>query len=1078
MMHRGRTAPQAPGTHRLCWLLSWLILLWPGLAGAAETHNLSSLVEDYLEDSWTKESGLPQSTVTSVIQSRDGYLWIGTLNGLARFDGLRFTVFNTLNTPDLVDNRIIQLHTDAQGRLWIVTQDGGLCQYQSGRFSTLVKPARGVRNPVGVVMDDQGGAWFACQDGTLHHILEGQTRQVAGSTHFNFETIQSFTSDREGNLWLQTGNNRLYRLRRGVLPLPAPSAAWPDFACQWVVRDSRQNAWMASKSEIAQWKDGELHRRASEPNIQTMFPALEGGVYVLANGRLRRCDEKGWQEILGEDELLRTPPGDPRSYICFQGRPGHVWMGVVGLGLFHLDGRPAAGFKSMGSGRTRDRFRCLLEDQEGSLWIGLETAGLWRLHQRRVQLIDAEPGLSESFVVTVDMAANGEFWSGSVGRGIYHHRNFDPPEHFGPAQGLLNPDVSTILVDHLNQVWAGTRGGGIFRLQDGLFSRKPLRDFSSPQADDRVSAGGLDFITASYEDSSGNVWFGTQGGLVCMRTNSPTIYTVNKGLPHNDICCVTEDSTGAMWIGTAGGGLARLSNQVVTAFSSRDGFPYKFVWALYADRQNRLWIGSADGGLSCYENRRFVHFNRPNAAIPLPICCILEDNFTNLWLTSYEGILRIPKASLVTQMEHPEAPLEILNLGISDGLPSIECPGGYQPAGIKTADGQLCLPTVKGRVRVNPANLRLNLVPPPVQIEEFSVADQAQDLRGSGGNQTGQPELSFSSGKRNYVFSYTALSFADPGKVRFKYRLRGYDPDWVDASGRRTAYYSQLPPANYVFEVKACNNHGVWNEAGARLAFGVSPQFWQRRWFQALSAAVLLGGTAGIARIISIRRLQRRLQQLEQARLLEAERARIAQDLHDDLGARLTKISMLTEQAQRTAQEQLPASDCLSRLDVAAREIIEALDETVWAVNPQNDTLEQLANYLFNYVESFLADSPIRHRVHIPADLPEVRLSAELRHNLYLTVKEALNNLAKYARASEVRIELKFDGGTLGVSIDDNGQGFDISHAKTKGNGLLNMQNRIEKSGGQFSLQSSPGQGTHIQFSIPIPMDPSAVPAH
>jgi signal transduction histidine kinase len=344
--------------------------------------------------------------------------------------------------------------------------------------------------------------------------------------------------------------------------------------------------------------------------------------------------------------------------------------------------------------------------------------------------------------------------------------------------------------------------------------------------------------------------------------------------------------------------------------------------------------------------------------------------------------------------------------------------------------------------------------------------------RGPGGLPSGLSmdprKLQMGPGKHRLEFRFSGLSLTAPQKVRFKYQLEGLGGDWVNAGTRRVAQYEYLPPGEYRFHVTACNNDGVWNEAGDMLALTVLPYFWQTGWFRVSAAGLLVALTALMAQQISTRRLQFKLRRAEQERALERERTRISRDIHDDLGARLTKIGMLTAQAERQSHAGGSPTPQLRDIALTAREMVQAMDATVWAVNPRNDTFNHLANYLVHYTEEFFRHSDVVCQLDLPTELPDWPVSAEARHNVFLVVKEALNNVARHAAASDVRLELKLTGETLSISVRDNGRGFDPGETGQRGNGLRNMAQRLQQLGGRLRVDSVLGAGSCITLQLDL----------
>jgi signal transduction histidine kinase len=333
---------------------------------------------------------------------------------------------------------------------------------------------------------------------------------------------------------------------------------------------------------------------------------------------------------------------------------------------------------------------------------------------------------------------------------------------------------------------------------------------------------------------------------------------------------------------------------------------------------------------------------------------------------------------------------------------------------------------------------------------------------------TGLVALRVPPGSGQIELRYTALSFCAPQRVRFRYRLDKVDPDWVDAGTRRSAYYTHLAPGNYRFQVVACNNDGVWNPKSATAALSVLPFFWQTWWFAPFCwlAGICLVGAGTLATLR--RRHLVRIEALERARLVERERGRIARDLHDDLGSGLTDIGTTSSLGQHPSVSLDEAREYFEEIGQRSNEMVMALDEIVWAVNPKNDDLSSLATYFSQFTEHFVRLTPLRCRFEIPEALPRLPLNAEHRHSLYLAFKEALQNTVKHAAASSLRVSIAVEGGTLSIIVEDDGRGFEPGLPMPGADGLRNMRERLEQLGGRCEVASAPGKGTRITFQVPI----------
>jgi signal transduction histidine kinase len=422
-------------------------------------------------------------------------------------------------------------------------------------------------------------------------------------------------------------------------------------------------------------------------------------------------------------------------------------------------------------------------------------------------------------------------------------------------------------------------------------------------------------------------------------------------------------------------------------------------------------------------------------------------------------VFRVGKDALNAFAEGKRRRVEGTVFGRSDGLPSAECNGTIQPAGWKSRDGRLWFPTVKGVAVIDPANIPRTSRVPPVRIERLLLDGREAAMTGM---------LRVEPGVQRVEIQYTALSFVSPEQVQFQYRLEGLDDAWVKAEQERMAHYTHLPAGDYRFRVRAANSDGVWNEAGASLTFVVLPPWWQTWWFITLSVLASVGLVGGSARVHAVRKYRRRMAELERAHALERERARIARDMHDGLGASLVKISLLGEITESQIDNPDTLRTNLGKMIQTARESVRDMDEIVWAVNPKNDTIENLAGYLCQFAREHFDLAGIRLHLDVPTELPSSLLSAEKRYQLFLAAKEVMTNIVKHAHATEVALELRVDGSQLSIRIRDNGRGLPAEPPRRQGQGRKNLQERLAALGGEVECTSEPKKGTQFILRLPL----------
>jgi signal transduction histidine kinase len=725
-----------------------------------------------------------------------------------------------------------------------------------------------------------------------------------------------------------------------------------------------------------------------------------------ANGRLRRCRDQHWlAEAQGWDDRFGQPPHGLRM---FGDTPGGVWIIHHGDGVFHAarDGRSVR--LSTTNGLPNMLVECWLEDREQNVWLGLLRGGLVRLRPGVFDVLDADVGGAGNYVTSV-CTDGADMWLGTALGGLAHwHAGVAVVLPGAVQEALAGGEGIVVAPGPAGQVWVGTIGNGALVFANGRLSR--------PFPAEVVNG----VVRVLYQDRRGVMWLGSEFGLFSWE-DLKLRRCEEEGFGPGYVLALAEDAAGRLLVGTGEGELRRRSGGRWEVFRTSDNLPASRFWALLGDVDGSVWIGTLGGGLLRFADGSFTRFTTRHRLPSDTLSQVLDDGRDQLWLGTRAGIARVAKADLLAVAKGERPRVECVTYGRDDGLPTIECSGGAQPAAWHAADGRLWFATANGAASVRPDTVPMNRLPPTVVIESLLVDGQAQKLPRAG---TAAAPLRIPPGRHYFEFHFAGLSFTAPDKVRFRWRLEGLETDWVEGGSAHSVSYSFLPPGTYCFRVLACNNDGVWNETGAALAFSMAPFFWQTWSFQLGSGAVCLALFALTIVGVERRKRRQRLAALERRLALERERSRIARDIHDDLGASLTQITLLSQVAGVKAHEPGRLESRLGQIFATARDVTRALDEIVWAVNPKHDTLESLGTYFGKFAQDFLSLQGIRCRLDVPVNLADRPVSSQTRHNLFLAFKEALNNVARHASASEVRIALQLNATTLVVEVQDDGKGF------------------------------------------------------
>ena len=982
-----------------------------------------TVLENVVVRNWDVDDGLPSARIYAVVRTSDGYLWLATHKGLVRFDGIRFVVFDTSNTPGMKDDRASCLLVDRRGDLWAGTSGGALLK--------------------------RVGQVFQAQD--LGGFLPSRTESTMAAGKVN-----AMAEDHQGALWLAIEGGGLLRFHNGHTVAFGTNSGLPSLDVRIVLCDAGGRLWAVAGGQLGLFEGGRWRAPSGLPpgaqTVRTISPARDGGLWVATGtvGPLGSRDLLVYKFKEGEWSAQLEPypwPKDSQQFrrlALFEDQIGHVWCATAG-GLFFRS--PAGSWQRLLSDAPWGQVEivCLAEDEDGLLWMGTRTTGLLQIKKRQAMTFPLPADASQRAVLAACASKDGSVWCGTDGAGIFRWQA-DQIAHFGPEQGLTNSHVATLLEDRLTNLWAGT-DGGLFRRVGERFEPAP-----GPPALREP-------ILALLEDRHGNLWTGGRAGLVRLNTEGGKFFGAKEDLFGGAIRALAEDHEGRIWVGP-NGPLYWLDGEQFHCCRVPQEPYLQGICALHCDAAGTLWIGTDLAGLLRFRAGRFDQWLWSQDGLPSNhLTAILEDDQGDLWMSSDNGIFSLSKQALDRYQRGVTPRLRPTRLTVAEGLTHKICSGVGQPSACKSADGRLWFPNGPALAVFDPATIpRTARVWPPL-IEGVSVDGVPASLVPAG--------LRVRSGARRIEFQYSSPNVLAPERMRFRFRLDGLEKEWVDAGSRREASYSQLLPGRYQFQVMASGPDDAWQEGGRGLPVEILPRFWERRSFQLAAALALLATAAGVAWALERSRSRRRLERLELQRTLDAERQRIARDIHDDLGSGLTEIILLSDSLDESIQPTPADQKMVGEISARARSLTRAMDEVVWAINPRHDTLEGFLTYLGKFSQDYLARAEIRCRWNVPVEVPELPLAAESRHNLYLACKEALHNIVKHAGAAEVSIRLDLAENDFTLVIEDDGLGFVTAHLPARGNGLVNMRQRLKELDGVCRVESTPGGGTRVLFSLP-----------
>jgi ligand-binding sensor domain-containing protein/signal transduction histidine kinase len=834
-------------TYSLRLFAPLLLIAMHSTALFAQDTSARRPLSQYVYDNWTEKDGLPQNGAYSLTRGRDGYLWFGTEEGLVRFDGARFTVFDRNNTKALTSAWIRFLHVDEEGGMWIsyASPGKGAALYKDGVTRAFSKKD-GLRNDNVVFMYEtrDSSKWFIHGPWGISRLRNGSMTTFGHAEGLPSDTVFAVSEDSKGNFWFATPDGiarydgTSYALFSTQNGLPQNRVWWINGNGSCIFEDSRNNIWMATNAGLVCFRDGTmrtytkvdglLENRVSEiieDKEGTLWFVTTSGINTLSGGRM-------------------VSYKSPRSFGVVNGHfaePDNTLWLATARGLWRFRNGT---FDSFGhdNGMTDEGILSVLVDAEGSVWFGTEADGLHRLREGKFVTYGKEWGLKDAVIACVFEDSRGDLWFGSPTGGIARLSG-GTTTVFDEKNGLSR-NVRGICESPDGTIWF-VADDGLHTLRNGRVAKYSM----GPEADSTN-------LRAFLFRSSGEFTVADARGVFHMKDKRWE--RLFPGFIFGGISTVVEDAENNLWIGSYGTGLYRYAHDSLTHCTAEEGYTGSRVYALYPDRDGSVWVGTADDGVYLYRGGKFNRFTPETGLFEYGVASIIEDNTGSMWFAGNKGVYRIRKQSLEDFASGASHAYSFDRYGTADGMKSQETNVIGQPSIWKTRDGKIMFCTVAGAAVVDPAKIRINTIPPRVVLERFSADNTPRDLRAA---------VALPPGSGNLEFQYVGITFIGADRVQYRYRLDGVDKDWVNPGTRNVAYYTSLGPGSYTFRVIAANADGVWDSTGASASFSMAPHFYESKWFYALILIALIFGGPSVY-LMRVRQLKAREHEL--ARLVEA----------------------------------------------------------------------------------------------------------------------------------------------------------------------------------------------------------------
>jgi len=856
---------------------------------------------------------------------------------------------------------------------------------------------------------------------------------------FSKQPVEAWFVQADGALWAVYADGKIECLREGrvtELKLVGNQSARHSIS---FASDGGHDVLIAVDTSLFRYSDGQVTKIAtpwSETEIR-VASSQQGKPWIITRDFVGRWDGREIVSAVSIPERLGV------HYIraMMEDRDGILWMGTRSQGAYIVTNHQYQIVPT-----PHRTIASICQDSEGNLWLATGGGGLARLQPKLFRLFDSQSGLRDDITLSLCEDVKGQIWLANRDGGMARVTKNGVEVMSGRENW---PAVNS------GRVVPGVGGGIWFTTRFGLYKTDATDGIR------KIDTETFPNIRGMFVSRAGVLWLaGDPTGLGRLDQNGFAAFGSSTGFTDQPVSCFAEDPEGRILVGTIRGELFRFDGSRFESIRPVGAAPLASVRAMYAEKDGAVWVATSAGLDVIFEGKD--HFLTAANGLPNGVISqMLFDDLGAVWFGSPNGIFRVERREIMEFVSGRTNSIHATVFGKNEGFAHISCVDGYYPNSVKGRDGMLWFTTRLGVLAINPGLVR-NKGDRPIFIDELRVDEKAKPLSSA---------ASIRSDARKIEIRFSVLNFTAPERTPVRYRLDGFDQDWIDAGSERKVVYPRLQPGTYNLRIASADDEGKRSESGANLTLIVVPFWWQTSWFRfGVTASTITLLILGV-RARSHRRLRGKLERMERESAVDRERTRIARDIHDELGASLTRISLLTQSTPPDVAAET-ARTCFNEIYVATTEITRSIDEIVWAVDARHDNLESMVSYFDSFAQGFLSVAKIRYRLDAASDFPEVTVSSSVRHHLFLAFKEALNNCVKHAKATEVAVRIEHGDEHLCIIVSDNGYGMaeETTPRLGGGNGLPNLAMRMGAIGGNFAIKNSKNSGTEVALTLPLVM--------